>query len=74
MPIARFVSPEILAGMAAVYIAERLGLDYHQPFLSSFVMTLVTGAILSLGVGVISFIILLVSSRKANAVTTNDRL
>ena len=72
MPIAPFISPEILAGMAASSIAEFLGLDYHQPFLSSFVMTLITGALLSLCVGVISLIVLLVSNKKARTITTND--
>lgn len=72
MPIAPFVSPEILAGVAASYIVELLGLDFHQPFLSSFVMTLITGALLSLCVGVISLIILLVSNKKAHTITTNN--
>ncbi|MGO2121233.1 MULTISPECIES: hypothetical protein [unclassified Psychrobacter] len=68
MPIAPFISPEILAGIAASYIAELLGLDYHQPFLSSLVMTLITGALLSLCVGVISLIVLLVSNKKARTI------
>ena len=71
-PIFPFISPEILAGVAAIYIVELLGLDFHQPFLSSFVMTLITGTLLSLCVGVISLIILLVSNKKAHAITTND--
>ena len=71
-PIFPFISPEILAGVAAIYIVELLGLDFHQPFLSSFAMTLITGALLSLCVGVISLIILLVSNKKAHAITTNN--
>ena len=72
MPIFPFISPEILAGIAASYIVELLGLDVHQPFLSSFVMTLITGALLSLCVGVISLIVLLVSNKNAHTITTND--
>ncbi|MBF0657624.1 hypothetical protein IPZ60_02595 [Psychrobacter sp. NG25] len=72
MPIFPFISPEILAGVAASYIVELLGLDFHRPFLSSFVMTLITGALLSLFVGVISLIVLLISNKNAHTITTND--
>ena len=72
MPIFPFISPEILAGVAASYIVEVLGLDFHQPFLLSLVMTLITGALLSLFVGVISLIILLISNKEARTITTNN--
>ncbi|MDN3452827.1 MULTISPECIES: hypothetical protein [unclassified Psychrobacter] len=72
IPISPFISPEILAGMGAFYVYDFLGLSDNQPFLSNFIMTLTAGALLSLCVGVISLIILLVSNKKAHAITTND--
>ncbi|MBH0094814.1 hypothetical protein I6E61_00235 [Psychrobacter sp. NZS113] len=72
MPIFPFISPEILAGVAASYIVELLGLGFHQSFLSSFAMTLITGTLLSLCVGVISLIILLISNKEARTITTNN--
>ncbi len=72
MPISPFMSLEIWAGLAASSIVDFLRLDFHQPFLLSFVMTLITGALLSLCVGVISLIVLLVSDAKADGITTND--
>ena len=72
IPIFPFISPEILAGIAANSIVKFLGLDFQQSFLSKFFMTLTTGALLSLCVGVISLIVLLVSNKNAHTITTNN--
>lgn len=74
IPISPLVSPEVLAGMGGLSVTESV-LDMNQPFLLSFITTLITGALLSLLVGVISLIVLFISdSKRTDAITANDVL
>lgn len=73
IPISPFVSPDVLAGTGAIYVSEFLGIGFNHPFLSNFVLTLITGALLSLCVGLISLIALLVpDSTKTEAIGTSE--
>lgn len=60
-----FISPECWAGSGALYITDLLGVPSNNySFLFNFVMTLVTGALLSFLVAIISVIVLLMSKPK----------
>ncbi len=70
-----YLSPEFWAGMGATYVFLATGLDSNNPFLLNLIMTLVTGALLSLLVGIISLIILFLSNlTRKKDITVNDVL
>ena len=64
------VSPELWSGMIAVGITEqRLGISQtHQPFWFALLNTLITGALLSLLVGLLTVLIYLIRNRSSRAV------
>ena len=63
--VSMFISPESWAGLGAFYVTDLLGVpSNHYPFLFNLMMTLITGALLSFLVGLISVIVLFMSNSK----------
>ena len=63
--VSMFISPECWAGLGALYITDLLGVPSNNyPFLFNLIMTLITGALLSFLVGIISVIVFLISNSK----------